>query len=100
MFPFLEMQQAGVKVVFGSFAGQSNHLLRNLWQDCLQAGVDPFYILKSATLDAATLLNIEDRVGSLEIGKEANFLILSGEPFRSDTFIEAVYLYGKKINLD
>ncbi len=100
LFPFLEMQQAGVKVVFGSFAGQSNHLLRNLWQDCLQAGVDPFYILKSATLDAATLLNIEDRVGSLEIGKEANFLILSGEPFRSDTFIEAVYLYGKKINLD
>lgn len=99
-FPFLEMQQAGIKVIFGSFAGQSNHRLKALWQDCFQAGIDPLLILKSATLDSATLLNIEERVGSLEIGKEANFLILSGEPFRSDTFIEAVYLYGKKIKMD
>ena len=34
-----------------------------------------------ATLNAAEMLNIENQVGSIEIGKDADFIVLEGHPF-------------------
>ncbi|MBW2069600.1 MAG: amidohydrolase family protein, partial [Deltaproteobacteria bacterium] len=40
-------------------------------------------------------LGISDRVGSLETGKDADFIVLTGEPFTYKTVILATYIEGK-----
>lgn len=50
--------------------------------------------LKMVTADAATMLNVSDRVGTLEAGKDADFVVLSGDPFGLHTRIKAVFVDG------
>lgn len=51
--------------------------------------------LKAITINPAESLGIADRVGSLEAGKDADFIVLSGEPFTYKTVILATYIEGK-----
>jgi hypothetical protein len=56
--------------------------------------------VQTATLSAATILGIENRVGSLEVGKDATFFICKGDPFdmRSHEVTDA-FIQGKRLNL-
>jgi imidazolonepropionase-like amidohydrolase len=60
-------------------------------------GLDPEVALRSVTLDAARIIGMEDRVGSLEPGKDADLLILTGQPFRTHSIAEAVFIDGKLV---
>ena len=51
--------------------------------------------LKALTLDAAALLGIDDAVGSIEAGKDADLVILSGEPLSVATWVETTIIGGK-----
>lgn len=51
--------------------------------------------LRAITLDAARFLGAEDRVGSLEKGKDANLLLLSGDPLSAATWVEKVLIEGE-----
>ncbi len=53
--------------------------------------------LRSVTIDAATIIGMEDRVGSLAAGKDADLLILRGHPFRTHSIPEAVFIDGKLV---
>ena len=55
----------------------------------------PVDALKMLTADAATLLGVADRVGTLAAGKDADFVVLSGEPFGLHTKILTAYVDGK-----
>jgi imidazolonepropionase-like amidohydrolase len=44
------------------------------------SGLSPALALRTATVNAATLLGIQDRVGVIEAGKAADFLLLDGDP--------------------
>ena len=46
------------------------------------------------TLHGAEVLRVEDRVGSLDEGKDANILFFDGDPFAATTNLEAVLLEG------
>ena len=50
------------------------------------------------TLDAARLLNIQQSVGSLEAGRRADIVILSGEPFAPETRVERGMVDGAVIH--
>ena len=64
-------------------------------------GLDPEDALQAATLHAAEILGIADRTGSIEVGKEANFIISKGDIFDMRTSrLESAYLLGKPIDLD
>lgn len=63
----------------------------------VKAGMDPFAALQAITINPAKHLGIEDRVGSLEVGKDGDAVIVSGDPMVSDSRIEAVILNGKKV---
>ena len=63
----------------------------------VKAGMDPFAALQAITINPARHLGIEDRVGSLEVGKDADIVIVNGDPMVSDTCIEAVIVDGKKV---
>ena len=60
-------------------------------------GLDPEVALRSVTIDAARVIGVEDRVGSLEIGKDADILILTGHPLLTESVPEAVFIEGKLV---
>jgi imidazolonepropionase-like amidohydrolase len=43
-------------------------------------GMTPAQVLKSATIDAADLIGVRDKIGSIEAGKFADILILDADP--------------------
>ena len=52
--------------------------------------------LKCVTINPARLLQLEDRVGSLEVGKDADIAIFNGMPFSNLTLCEQVIIDGKR----
>ena len=63
----------------------------------VRAGMEPFQALQAITINPAKHAGIADRVGSLEIGKDADILITDGCPFEVSTKMEHVYVNGKEI---
>ena len=53
--------------------------------------------LRAVTIDAARIAGMEKRVGSLEAGKDADFLILRGHPLQTMSVPEAVFIDGKAV---
>ena len=66
------------------------HAIRN--------GISEKQALQALTLDAAKHLGVEGRVGSIESGKDADFVIWSGNPFNLQNKAERVYIQGVKVN--
>ena len=63
----------------------------------VKAGMDPFEALKAITINPAKQIGIADRVGSLEIGKDADIVITDGDPMISNTAIKRVFIDGNEI---
>lgn len=61
----------------------------------IKAGMKPFDALRAITINAAEHIGIEDRVGSLEVGKDADIVITNGCPFEISTVVEKVFIDGK-----
>ncbi len=62
-------------------------------------------VLRSATIDAAYMLGQEQNIGSLEIGKFADFIVLNQNPFTLDRYkihtvkVDQIFLGGKSIKI-
>ncbi len=63
----------------------------------VKAGMDPFDALKAITINPAEHGLVADRVGSLEVGKDADIVITDGCPFEVSTEVKAVYIDGNKV---
>lgn len=63
----------------------------------IKAGMDPFDALKAITLNPAEHIGVADRVGSLEVGKDADLVITAGSPFEVMTEVKAVFIDGVRI---
>jgi hypothetical protein len=61
----------------------------------VQCGLDREIARKSITIHSAEMLGIDYRLGSLEVGKDANLLILDGDPLDVGTKIHQVMIEGK-----
>ena len=70
-----------------------NHRMQGM--TAVDEGVSPEEALKALTLHSARLMGIDDRVGSLEKGKDADVVVLSGPPFEADTRVDAVIVNGQ-----
>ena len=51
--------------------------------------------LKAVTINPALIAGVEDKVGSLEIGKDADFVVLNGTWYEPKSLVEKVYVEGK-----
>ncbi|MCA9311967.1 MAG: amidohydrolase family protein, partial [Phycisphaerales bacterium] len=91
------MHDVGVVVSFNS---DSDELARRLNTEAAKAvrygGVAPEEALKFVTLNPAIQLGISDRVGSLEAGKDADFVIWSGPPLSTFSRCEATWIDGRE----
>jgi imidazolonepropionase-like amidohydrolase len=61
----------------------------------VRGGLDNRKALRTITLDAAKMMGAERRIGSLEVGKDADVLILDGQPLHYRTFVETAIVNGK-----
>ena len=61
----------------------------------VKAGMDPFQALQAITINPARHIGVEDRVGSLETGKDADIVLTDGDPLVSDTTVIKVIADGK-----
>jgi len=94
-----ELAQAGVQFAFGTDGAANNRLLPYEAAISVAWGLDRNRALKAMTLDAATILGVADRVGSLEAGKLANFFIATGDPMEMKTQFTHVFINGKSVGL-
>ena len=63
----------------------------------VQAGMEPFAALKAITINAAEHLGIADRVGSLEVGKDADIVICDGDIMSNLCRVKRVFIEGKEV---
>ena len=90
------MHNAGVVVSFNS---DDRELGRHLNQEAAKAvkygGVAPHEALKFVTLNPAKQLRIDDRVGSVEAGKDADLVVWSGDPLAITSRVEQTWIDGR-----
>jgi imidazolonepropionase-like amidohydrolase len=80
---------AGVKVAFGTDAAVYPHGLNaHEFPIYVQLGMTPLQAIQTATVNAADLLGWSDRIGSLEPGKFADMIAVSGDPIKDVTLLQ------------
>ena len=94
-----ELAQAGVTFAFGVGGASNNRLLPYEAAISVAWGLDRNRALRAITLDAATILGVADRVGSLEPGKVANLFVATGDPMEMKTQFTHVFINGRNVGL-
>ena len=56
--------------------------------------------LRGVTQSTAEILGVGDRLGTLEVGKEATLIVTDGDPLEIRTHVQHAFLAGRQLNLD
>ncbi len=95
-----ELARAGAKLVFipssDSITGHKTWLTDV--GHLVSLGLDRQAAIRAMTIEPATLLGLEEQLGSLDVGKQANLIFFDGEPFEASTRIQAVMLEGQIVS--
>ena len=97
-----KLRAAGVKVAISSaedfHGGSRNTPYHAAWSAA--HGLDRDEALKSVTLYPAEILGIGDRVGSIDVGKDADLIITTGDPLEVVTDVVYEFIGGRAVSLD
>ena len=101
----IKASKAGIDIVFGTDAGSPvvpHDAIVPEMKFMVDMGLvkNNIQAIQSATIKAAKLNKIDDKLGSLEIGKEADFIIVNGKPDQNLDDLEKVdqvFINGKKM---
>jgi imidazolonepropionase-like amidohydrolase len=63
----------------------------------VRSGMSKAKALEAMTLAGAKMLDLDHRIGSLKVGKDADFIILSGNPISVYTHVEQTWVEGQKV---
>jgi imidazolonepropionase-like amidohydrolase len=96
-----KLQQAGVRFCISS--GDSGANVRNLpfYAGMAAAfGLSKAEALKAVTLYPAQIMNVADRVGSIEVGKMANLVVTDGDLLETRTAVRYLFIDGRAVKLE
>lgn len=101
-----QLVAAGVKIAIGSFGfgfGSFGGATQGRWLLIEAAyatgfGLSDDEALRAITINAAEVLGVADRIGSLEVGKDADLIVLDGYPLHVKTWVEKVFVNGELIH--
>ncbi len=92
------LEQAGVDVAFNTDDSVTDsRLLFRAAAIAVRYGMSREKAIEGLTLAPARMLGLEDRIGSLEIGKDADFIVLSGDPLSVYSKVEQTWVEGTMI---
>ncbi len=92
------LDSAGVLVAYHTDDGitDSRFFLRSAALG-VRAGMSRARALEALTIAGAKMLDLDDRIGTLTAGKDADFLVLSGDPFSTYTHVEETWVEGTRV---
>ena len=86
---FAKAWDVGVKIAFGTDAGVSPHGTNGKeFGFMVEAGMPVMEALRSATVNAAALLRVENEIGQIAAGFHADIVAVAGDPFEDVTLLE------------
>jgi imidazolonepropionase-like amidohydrolase len=91
------LQRAGVLLILSSFETHRAGTLRQEVGNAISYGLDRDAAMQAVTSAPARTWGIADRTGSLEIGKDADVVVWSGDPFELTTAAEHVFIRGREM---
>lgn len=71
--------------------------LRDMAIICIRNGLAEDRVLETVTINPAKILGVEDRVGSLEPGKDADFVVFGADPWDARNPVLATYIDGVEV---
>jgi imidazolonepropionase-like amidohydrolase len=94
---------AGAGIPFAIQTGFEGYVPKTrvlLWEAAIAAanGLGPERALEAVTLGPARILGIDDRVGSIEVGKDADLALFDGDPFEYTTHICGVIIESEVLS--
>ena len=89
------LAKAGVKFAFYSDGLSDPKEVFKSVKKATDAGLSPDAALRALTLDAADILGLSDRMGSVAPGKIANLVVTDGDVFGEKTKVKDVFVDGK-----
>ncbi|HUR27631.1 MAG TPA: hypothetical protein VM509_05545 [Planctomycetota bacterium] len=93
------LSKAAVPVAFGLDTPTTGpDSLRLTAAMCLREGIDRKALEKALFSESASICGVADRVGRLERGLDADFLLWSGDPLDLTSRLEAVYIDGARVD--
>jgi imidazolonepropionase-like amidohydrolase len=92
------LERAGAKVAFHTddWITDSRHFLR-MAALAVRAGMSREGALRALTIEPAAMLDLEERIGSLQPGMDADFILLDGDPFSVYTKVLGTWVDGKRV---
>ncbi|MBF8436341.1 amidohydrolase family protein [Halanaerobiaceae bacterium Z-7014] len=100
---FQMAREAGVKIAMGTDAGTPLNIHgNNLYEIELMVeyGMEPLEAIRAATVTGAEMLELDDKLGTLESGKAAHFVVIDGKPdqdIRDIYNVKQVYKDGRQV---
>lgn len=91
------MARAGVKVAIQTDEMSAVKYLTINAALAVREGMSEEEALRAITINAAEIIGVADRVGSLEAGKDADIVVFSGHPFDYCSVPEAVIVDGQVV---
>ena len=96
------LRQAGVTYCIAGAGRFDASNIRNLPYQAATAvayGLPADEAIKAITLYPAQILGVQDRVGSLEPGKDATIIVTNGDPLETPTAVESAFIQGRSVDL-
>jgi imidazolonepropionase-like amidohydrolase len=93
------LTKGGVKVSLLETQTENSRNLRQQAGNAVAYGMTWEQALRAVTLTPAETFGVADRYGSLDVGKVANVVVWTGDPFEFSTGVEHVFIRGKEIPL-
>ncbi len=89
-------QLTNIKLALATGPGQRASALRLSAALAVRGGMDPQRAIRAITRIPAEILGVSNRVGSLGLGMEADFLVLTGDPLATGTHVQRVFIAGEE----
>ncbi len=97
MGPVRLAERGGVVAFHADHPDAHQYFLRHSASLFVRNGMTKQDALAALTLNPAKLFHLDDRIGSLEPGKDADFVILNGPPLDFESLVEQVFIDGKEV---
>jgi imidazolonepropionase-like amidohydrolase len=92
------LEQAGVRTAFHTDDWiTDSRIFFRMAAMAVRAGMSREKALEGLTLAGAEMIGLEKRIGSLAVGKDADFIVLNGDPLSVYTKVEQTWVEGQKV---